>query len=182
MSEGQQNARADRSASSIGLVLLTAIALVGVAVSLVLVGRGDAGPYILALLALLATVGVFSLFSLATGILHISRTNPASTEGLWWLWAVELPAVMLIGFAGGVLTLMASASWASKYAELSWNVVFVSMATLCLGFGVAAVFYGHIRNAQSRALREQYDELRTRADDLSKKFESFEKMKAARRS
>ena len=180
MSESQQNTRPDRSVGSIGIVLLITIVLVGAAVILLLVGRGIAGPYILALLALLAVVGVFSLFSLATGILRFSSTNAASMEGLWRLWAVELPAVLLIGFAGGVLTLMASTSWVSKYATNSWNVVFVSMATLCLGFGVAAVFYGRIRDAQGRALREQYDELRTRADVLSKKFDSFEKKKAAR--
>ena len=179
MPEVQQDTRAERSVGGIGMVLLIALALVGVAVSLLLVGRGDAGPYILAVLALLSTVGVFSLFSLATGILRVSRTYTASTEGLWWLWAVELPAVMLIGFAGGGLTLIASTSWASKYTSDSWYVVVVSMATLCLGFGIAAIFYGRIRDAQSRALREQYNEIRTRADNLSKKFENFEKKKAA---
>ena len=55
------------------MVLLVAIALVGAAVGLLLVGRGNAGPYILALLAVLAMVGVFSLFALATGILRARR-------------------------------------------------------------------------------------------------------------
>src|SRR5882757_10165824 len=57
---------------SIGMVLLVAIALVGAAVGLLLVGRGNAGPYILALLAFLAMAGVFSLFALATGILRVA--------------------------------------------------------------------------------------------------------------
>ena len=57
---------------SIGMVVLVAIALVGAAVGLLLVGRGYAAPYILVLLAFLATVGVFSLFALATGILRVS--------------------------------------------------------------------------------------------------------------
>ena len=66
----------DRSHSarggSIGMVLLVAVALVGAAVGLLLVGRGNAGPYILGLLAALAMAGVFSLFAMATGILRIS--------------------------------------------------------------------------------------------------------------
>jgi two-component system cell cycle sensor histidine kinase/response regulator CckA len=67
----------DRSQSgarggSIGMVLLVAIALVGAAVGLLLLGRGNASPYILALLACLAMVGVFSLFALATGILRVA--------------------------------------------------------------------------------------------------------------
>ena len=57
---------------SIGMVLVVALALVGAAVGLLLVGRGNAGVYILALLAFLAMVGVFSLFAMATGILRLS--------------------------------------------------------------------------------------------------------------
>jgi two-component system cell cycle sensor histidine kinase/response regulator CckA len=57
---------------SVGMVLLVAIALVGAAVGLLLVGRGYAAPYILVLLAFLATIGVFSLFALATGILRVA--------------------------------------------------------------------------------------------------------------
>jgi two-component system cell cycle sensor histidine kinase/response regulator CckA len=75
LSEGYRVRAVDRSQSgsrggSIGMVLLVALALVGAAVGLLLVGRGNAGPYILALLAFLATVGVFSLFALATGIMR----------------------------------------------------------------------------------------------------------------
>jgi two-component system cell cycle sensor histidine kinase/response regulator CckA len=55
---------------SIGLVLVVAIALVGAAVGLLVVGRGYTAPYILVLLAFLATIGVFSLFALAAGILR----------------------------------------------------------------------------------------------------------------
>jgi two-component system cell cycle sensor histidine kinase/response regulator CckA len=57
------------------MVLLVALALVGAAVGLLLIGRGNAGPYILALLAFLATVGVFSLFAVATGILRVSSKD-----------------------------------------------------------------------------------------------------------
>jgi two-component system, cell cycle sensor histidine kinase and response regulator CckA len=56
---------------SIGLVLLVAVALVGAAVGYLLVGRGNAPPYILALLSLLAVAGVFSLFAVAAGILRL---------------------------------------------------------------------------------------------------------------
>src|SRR5262245_29036265 len=48
---------------SIGLVLLVAVAVVASAVGLMLIGRANAGPYILGLLALLAMVGVFALFA-----------------------------------------------------------------------------------------------------------------------
>ena len=65
-------ARPAARGGSIGMVLLVAIALVGAAVGLLLVGRGNAAPYILVLLAFLATVGVFSLFALATGILRVA--------------------------------------------------------------------------------------------------------------
>jgi two-component system cell cycle sensor histidine kinase/response regulator CckA len=54
------------------MVLVVAVALVGAAIGLLLIGRGNAGPYILALLAFLAMVGVFSLFAVATGILRVS--------------------------------------------------------------------------------------------------------------
>ena len=77
LSEGQRPPAIDRSPSggrggSIGMVLLVALALVGAAVGLLLVGRGNTGPYILALLAFLAMAGVFSLFALATGILRVA--------------------------------------------------------------------------------------------------------------
>ncbi len=57
---------------SIGMVLVVAVALVGTAVGLLLVGRGNAGPYILILLSFLAMIGVFSLFAMATGILRVA--------------------------------------------------------------------------------------------------------------
>src|SRR5665213_3137937 len=77
LSEGPRAAAVDRSQNSgrggsIGMVLVVAIALVGAAVGLLLVGRGNAGPYILALLAFLAMTGVFSLFDVATGILRLA--------------------------------------------------------------------------------------------------------------
>src|SRR5262245_19041726 len=76
ISEGHRAHVVDRSpgsarGGSIGMVVLVAVALVGAAVGLLLVGRGNAGPYILGLLAFLAMVGVFSLFALATGILRV---------------------------------------------------------------------------------------------------------------
>src|SRR5215210_5832374 len=57
---------------SIGLVLIIAVVLIGAAMALLLVGRGQAQPYILGFLALLATIGVFSLFAIASGIWQIS--------------------------------------------------------------------------------------------------------------
>ncbi len=64
------------------MVLLVAVALVGAAVGLLLVGRGNAGPYILALLAFLAMAGVFSLFALATGILRVAGKDTGASPML----------------------------------------------------------------------------------------------------
>jgi two-component system cell cycle sensor histidine kinase/response regulator CckA len=83
ISDGFRVPAVDRSQSaarggSIGMVLLVAVVLVGAAVGLLLVGRGNAGPYILLLLALLAMVGVFSLFAIATGILRVPGKDTGS--------------------------------------------------------------------------------------------------------
>ncbi|HEV2957546.1 MAG TPA: ATP-binding protein [Xanthobacteraceae bacterium] len=64
---------------SIGLVLLVALILVGAAVGYLLVGRGNAPPYVLALLSLLAVVGVFSLFAGAAGILRLPGRDAGNT-------------------------------------------------------------------------------------------------------
>src|SRR3954463_14611735 len=82
VSETYRPPAVDRSHSgarggSIGMVLLVALALVGAAVGLLLIGRGKAGPHIPALLALLAMAGVFSLFALATGILRVAGKDGA---------------------------------------------------------------------------------------------------------
>jgi two-component system cell cycle sensor histidine kinase/response regulator CckA len=59
-------------------VLLVAGMLVAAATAIVVLGRSNAEPYILAFLAVLATVGVFSLFALACGILRLSATAAVS--------------------------------------------------------------------------------------------------------
>jgi len=64
---------------SVILILLVAAVLVASAAGFVVLGRGNAEPYILAFLAVLATVGVFSLFAYAAGILRLSAaagSNP----------------------------------------------------------------------------------------------------------
>src|SRR5215470_4286831 len=63
---------------SIGLVLLIAVILVGAAAGLIVIGRSNAEPYILAFLAVLAMVGVFLLFALAAGILRMAGKDVAS--------------------------------------------------------------------------------------------------------
>jgi two-component system, cell cycle sensor histidine kinase and response regulator CckA len=82
-SAGSARKAVDRStgatrAGSIILVLLVAAMLVGAATGFVVLGRGNAEPYILAFLAVLATVGVFSLFALASGILRLPAAEPAN--------------------------------------------------------------------------------------------------------
>src|ERR1700720_4095383 len=73
----------DRSAAtersgSVMLVLLVAGMLVAAATAIVVLGRSNAEPYILAFLAVLATVGVFSLFALACGILRMAAAASVS--------------------------------------------------------------------------------------------------------
>src|SRR5580693_4824199 len=73
----------DRSAAterggSVMLVLLVAGMLVAAATAIVVLGRSNAEPYILAFLAVLATIGVFSLFALACGILRLPATGAVS--------------------------------------------------------------------------------------------------------
>ncbi|HEY1543237.1 MAG TPA: PAS domain-containing protein [Xanthobacteraceae bacterium] len=63
---------------SIGLVLLVAVVLILAAAGLMLVGHGQAEPYVLALLALLGMIGVFSLFAAAAGILQIAGRDKGS--------------------------------------------------------------------------------------------------------
>ena len=65
-------------AGSVVLVLLVAAVLVAAATGFVVLGQGNAEPYILGFLALLATVGVFSLFAFASGILRFSAAQAAN--------------------------------------------------------------------------------------------------------
>jgi two-component system cell cycle sensor histidine kinase/response regulator CckA len=70
----EERAPVDRSAStgSVGLVLVVAVALVGLAIFLLIVGRERAEPYIIGALALLAVVGIFALFAAAAGIVEFA--------------------------------------------------------------------------------------------------------------
>src|SRR5215467_6800371 len=79
LSEAPRDAvdRSQRS-SSIGMVLLVAMVLVGAAVALLFIGRTRAEPYIIGLLAVLAVIGEFFLFAIAAGILRMpgKEVNP----------------------------------------------------------------------------------------------------------
>src|SRR5262249_6394071 len=70
--------RGGQNGASIGFVVLIAVALVGAGLALLLIGRTNAEPYILALLAVLAMVGVFLLFALAAGMLRVPGKDAAS--------------------------------------------------------------------------------------------------------
>ena len=82
-STGSARKAVDRGAGAAGagsviLVLLVAAVLVAAATGFVVLGQGNAEPYILGFLALLATVGVFSLFAFASGILRFSAARTAN--------------------------------------------------------------------------------------------------------
>jgi two-component system cell cycle sensor histidine kinase/response regulator CckA len=80
MGEKQDSGSFDRSqrGGSVGLVLLIAVVLVGSAVGLLQVGRGNTSLYVLILLAVLGTIGVFALFALAAGILRFAGGETAN--------------------------------------------------------------------------------------------------------
>src|SRR6516164_2155911 len=62
--------RSGRQGGSVSLVVFLAVMLAAAGAGLVLVGRANAEPYLLALLALLATAGVFLLLAVAAGLLR----------------------------------------------------------------------------------------------------------------
>src|SRR6188768_3880218 len=72
--EGHERKAFDKShtatgGSSIILLLLVALGLIGAAGGLIVIGRDYVEAYVLTLLAILGTVGVFALFALAAGIM-----------------------------------------------------------------------------------------------------------------
>jgi len=72
--EGHERKAFDKShtaagGSSIILLLLVALGLIGAAAGLIVIGRDYVEAYVLTLLAILGTVGVFALFALAAGIM-----------------------------------------------------------------------------------------------------------------
>jgi two-component system cell cycle sensor histidine kinase/response regulator CckA len=70
--------RSGRHGGSIGLVLFLAVMLSGAGLGIILVGRANAEPYLLALLALLAMAGVFLLLAVAAGLLRLGDTQAVS--------------------------------------------------------------------------------------------------------
>lgn len=74
---GRDDPTIDRTeiGGSIRLVLLVALALVGAVVSLLLLGRDRADPWIIGLLTVLAVVGVFALFAYAAGLLRFGAPD-----------------------------------------------------------------------------------------------------------
>src|SRR5215475_6240579 len=64
---------------SIALVLLVAAGLIAAAAGLMLVGRNQAGSYVIFLLAILGMIGVFSLFAFAAGVLRISAREASDS-------------------------------------------------------------------------------------------------------
>ena len=73
--KGDEPPAGPRRVGSIRLVFLVAVAVVGVAIGLMAMGRAQAQPYILLLLALLAMVGLFMLFALAAGIVRFAQKH-----------------------------------------------------------------------------------------------------------
>jgi two-component system cell cycle sensor histidine kinase/response regulator CckA len=88
-----------RRGGSVTLVLIVAGGLIGLAAALLLIGRGRAEPYILAVLATLAVVGVFSLLAVAAGILRLSTQE--SGDSFFSLLAGTAQDGILVTDGGG---------------------------------------------------------------------------------
>ena len=84
----------------------------------------------------------------------------------------------LLGFAAGLFakTIM---GFDTRMDE-NWKLVFISMGSICLGFGAAALLYRHFRELETRALEAQYEALRKNADALVEELDRFENQKPAR--
>ena len=106
--------------------------------------------------------------------LRESATHVLSGELLKFL------ALVAAGFAIGAVT--TTHSGMGTILHENWKLIFVSLSTLCLGFGFAALLHGRFRQAQANAIRQQYSALRGRADDLVKRLDAFERDKTARSS
>jgi ABC-type Fe3+ transport system permease subunit len=95
----------------------------------------------------------------------------------FFTWALIFPLVL--AFTSGVLVQYFASGVLVQFAvdkivginsglEISSKTVLLSLATLCLGFGLATLLHWRIRDAQWRKLDEQYEALETRADTLVK--------------
>jgi two-component system cell cycle sensor histidine kinase/response regulator CckA len=73
---GSDAVEAPRRSGSMLLVLAVAAAIVAAAVAVMVLGRGQAQPYILGLLAVLAMTGLFALFALAAGLIRFADRAP----------------------------------------------------------------------------------------------------------
>jgi hypothetical protein len=83
--------------------------------------------------------------------------------------------VLTLALTGGLLA--TNANLLSPMPN-DWKAIFLSMATLCLGFGVSALLFGRTQNRQSSDVREQYNALRAHADSLVAELDRSEKQKA----
>jgi hypothetical protein len=90
-------------------------------------------------------------------------------------WA-ELLA-LLAAFLAGAACILTFAPYFDTSVSQSWKVVLISAATLCVGFGAAALFYGRLLDRETRALRAGFDSLRIRADALVSRFDAFDRSK-----
>ena len=95
----------------------------------------------------------------------------------WRHW-FELVAI-LAAFLAGAASILTFAPHFGTSLSQTWKVVLIAAATLCVGFGVAALFYGRLREQETRALRADFQNLRSRADALVAKFDDFERSKRA---
>ena len=93
----------DRAArdGSIGLLVLLALGLAIAAVSLAMLTREDAEPFVLAILAGLSVIGVFSLFAGAVGILHFGER--AARNDVTKALVDNLPHGALVTTSGGTI-------------------------------------------------------------------------------
>jgi hypothetical protein len=91
----------------------------------------------------------------------------------------------LLAVAGGaliVITVGMIVGGVNSAVETSSKTVLLSMATLCLGFGMATLLNWRIRDAQWRKLEARYEALDARADALVKEVVRRDRTVSARSS
>jgi hypothetical protein len=91
---------------------------------------------------------------------------------------IELTTI-LVAFLAGAAAILTFGSHLGATVSATWKVILISTATLCVGFGAAALFYGRMQAREGRALRADFRDLRARADVLVAKFDKFERSRRA---
>lgn len=99
---------------------------------------------------------------------RIYNVNIAAAGHVAILAAALLICALLAGVAVSVIP------GGSSLGKTDWNIIFIALGTLCLGFGSASVIYQYYRSQEIVALNAQYASLSERAKALLEEFNAYE--------